>query len=440
MTSDPAIDVLRAEFELPLSTLSTVADEFANAMREGLAGRTSSLRMLPSFLIPPTGEEHCAVLAMDFGGTNVRVLNVELRGRGAEPVVRQRSYPLVDAAAGYDFVSARADATELFDFLAAKLAAEGPYDVHTRLGLTFSFPCEQRAVDRARLINWTKEFATRGVEGEDIGDLLSAALRRAGLHNVHPVVILNDTVGTLLSAGYQLPNVEIGAICGTGHNTCYLEPLHPLTGAPMLVNLESGNFDAVPVTRFDAALDRSSEQPGAQRLEKLVAGRYLGELLKLVLLDLYQLGALQIPGTPRFSALRGEALVISELLAAEGAASSAAAATEAALLATLGVQVNDPLSLQRIRSVAALIANRSSSLVAATFVGVGRYLASTQRSPRSMARVVAIDGSVFEKMPGYAAHLQQTLDLLTQVPAAMVAVRAKDGSGIGAAIAAATIS
>ena len=103
-----------------------------------------------------------------------------------------------------------------------------------------------------------------------------------------------------------------------------------------------------------------------------------------------------------------------------------------------GVQVSDPLSLQRIRSAAALIANRSSSLVAATFVGVARHLASTSQARSAAAQVVAVDGSVYEKLPGYAANLQQTLDLLS-APGAMVTVRAKDGSGIGAAIAAATI-
>ena len=140
LVNDPAVEALRADFELPRATLSAIADDFAEAMRDGLAGRPSSLRMLPSFLGPPTGAEHGAVLAIDFGGTNVRVLLVTLRGRGSELIVQQQAYPLVDAGAGYDHISARADATTLFDFIAAKVAVATRPGSELRLGLTFSFP------------------------------------------------------------------------------------------------------------------------------------------------------------------------------------------------------------------------------------------------------------------------------------------------------------
>jgi hexokinase len=45
---------------------------------------------------------------------------------------------------------------------------------------------------------------------------------------------------------------------------------------------------------------------------------------------------------------------------------------------------------------------------------------------------IAIDGSLFEKMPGFAQELQTTLQALLKCP---LTIRlAKDGSGIGAAI------
>ena len=140
-------------------------------------------------------------------------------------------------------------------------------------------------------------------------------------------------------------------------------------------------------------------------------------------------------GTSVLGRVLGEAQIISDLLAADSAGAAASV-----LRTRLGVQVDDPLSLQRIRTAAQLLADRSAGLVAATFVGVARYLASRGRSSQRTPRVVAIDGSIYAKLPGYASQLQRTLDLLTPAPGAIVALRATDGSGIGAAVAAATIT
>jgi len=46
------------------------------------------------------------------------------------------------------------------------------------LGFTFSFPCKQEGLDRARLVTWTKGFSASGVEGEDIVKLLHEAVAR----------------------------------------------------------------------------------------------------------------------------------------------------------------------------------------------------------------------------------------------------------------------
>lgn len=40
------------------------------------------------------------------------------------------------------------------------------------LGFTFSFPCSQEGLTKARLTTWTKGFKCAGVEGEDVVSLL----------------------------------------------------------------------------------------------------------------------------------------------------------------------------------------------------------------------------------------------------------------------------
>jgi len=44
------------------------------------------------------------------------------------------------------------------------------------LGFTFSFPCSQEGLTKARLATWTKGFKCSGVEGEDVVRLLQVRL------------------------------------------------------------------------------------------------------------------------------------------------------------------------------------------------------------------------------------------------------------------------
>lgn len=50
--------------------------------------------------------------------------------------------------------------------------------INLPLGFTFSFPCKQEGLNKARLVTWTKGFTCSGVEGEDIVELLHQAVLR----------------------------------------------------------------------------------------------------------------------------------------------------------------------------------------------------------------------------------------------------------------------
>ena len=71
-------------------------------------------------------------------------------------------------------------------------------DEQLPLGFTFSFPCEQEGLARARLVKWTKGFNCAGVEGEDVVQLLREAIARRGDVKIDVCAILNDTTGNLV--------------------------------------------------------------------------------------------------------------------------------------------------------------------------------------------------------------------------------------------------
>jgi hexokinase len=82
-----ALDSLADQFAFPADRIRTMIAAFHEDMDRGLAGLSSSLRMLPTFADNPSGREKGDVLALDLGGSNVRVLLARLTGDGREPQV-----------------------------------------------------------------------------------------------------------------------------------------------------------------------------------------------------------------------------------------------------------------------------------------------------------------------------------------------------------------
>lgn len=59
----------------------------------------------------------------------------------------------------------------------------------------------------------------------------------------------------------------------------------------MAINCEWGAFDnehqVLPRTHYDVIVDDDSPRPGQQAFEKMIAGLYLGEIFRLVLVELH---------------------------------------------------------------------------------------------------------------------------------------------------------
>lgn len=422
---------LATQLTISPEQICDIAAKFQQAMENGLRKAPSSLKMLPSFLNKPSRKETGIFLALDFGGTNVRVLLTELLGEGQYRVHARAGSPLKQEAEQYNHISKHSTANHLFDFIAQQISPLVKPDEIYPLGHTFSFPTDQRGLNTGTLIHWTKEIETTGVEGEDITTLLRSALDRQNLHNVIPKAIINDTVGTLLASAYEDPYTDIGSICGTGHNTAYIEPCAPNTKSPMIINLESGNFDQLPFTTYDALLDQQSEKPGEQRLEKMVSGHYIGELVRIIACSLFDNGLLaestsakKILTTPYI--LQGAH--ISLLLEDDGDKKEQIASF---FENQLGITNSTLEDRQALKKIASLVSIRSARLVAATYIGILHHIDPDS----SQNHTIAIDGSLYEKSPNYAKTIQNTLDETLGTKKKFISRLTKDGSGIGAAIA-----
>ncbi|MDA8221540.1 hexokinase [Desulfosporosinus sp.] len=426
---------LENELSISQTQILTIAALFQAHMEQGLSGRVSSLKMFPSYLPAPSGSETGTFLAFDFGGSNLRAAVVKLKGEGNYQEQYRLARPLSEPESGRDYRSSTVTAEELFDFLAGiiqEVLNNSPENLKLSsstsglisLGFAFSFPYRQQKLEEGVLLNWNKEVKTSGVVGEDVGKLLSAALMRRGLGNVvRPAAIINDTVANFLTAAYQDPTVDIASIVGTGHNTCYLEPKAPGFPTPIIINTESGNFSAAPETTYDQILDQLSDNPGEQKFEKKLSGKYLGELFRQIVLDFSQRGLLGRLNNPPAPADWNQPYSIS--------------GKDLALIC-LNEDSHSRLVPKEmdfaLKYIINLLIKRSSRLVAASLIGIVRHLDPHLNHHHS----VAIDGSMYKGMPGYAQELTTALSEALKSKASQVTVKLSAGGSLtGAAIAAA---
>ncbi|NLG01977.1 MAG: hexokinase, partial [Lentisphaerae bacterium] len=186
---------------------------FADEMNAGLAGRASSLMMIPSFIsIDRPVKTETPVVVLDAGGTNLRAAVVSIDGTGQARIgsFSKRAMPGTQGALG-----AEAFFDAFAEFLMPIIAES------ESIGFCFSYPAEITPACDARLIRWSKQIEVPAVVGQMIGSGLLRHLAQRGYER--RVVILNDTVATLLagkSAGVAKPySAYVGFILGTGTNT-----------------------------------------------------------------------------------------------------------------------------------------------------------------------------------------------------------------------------
>ena len=148
-----------------------------------------------------------------------------------------------------------------------------------KIGFCFSYPTEILPNKDGRLIRFNKEVKVRDMVGQEIGKGLLEALKQRGVKEEKSIVILNDTVATLLGGKAAYPDrvfdSYIGFILGTGMNTCYIEEniniakAHGLDAqGSTIINTESGGYDKAPRGEIDTCLDSKTIDPGSQQLEK----------------------------------------------------------------------------------------------------------------------------------------------------------------------------
>lgn len=426
-------------FHIPPGETKKIIKDFHSEMRKGLSG-SGSLKMIPTYVERPSGSEKGEFLALDLGGTNFRVLALKLKGRRKKGTLIAEKFALKKK-----HITGRGE--ELFDFIADCIKRFmqkhniNPDREH-KVGFTFSFPMKKTSVASGVLLGWTKGFKASGVEGKDVVKLLNQSLERKGFTGTQVVSIANDTVGTFVARSYGDPNCDVGVILGTGTNACYCEKILKIPkwkgaktpSGEVLINMEWGNFNKIRLTPYDKRLDRFSANPGKQLLEKMVSGMYLGELARLAIKDMMAKKVL-FAGKKNTVFEKRRQFNAEDMAIAEGDNTKKLSRT-GALLKKIGISNSSYTARVILKDICRAVSGRAAHISAIAITAV-----ATKIDPDLFKKhTIAIDGSVYEKHPGFSGKIRASLKKILKKKSKNIKLTlTKDGSGKGAAIIAATV-
>ncbi|KAM5430276.1 hypothetical protein McanMca71_007245 [Microsporum canis] len=399
-----------------------------------------------------------------------------------------------------------------------------PREIET--GISFSLPIRQTSLDEATLMPIGKGFTIKS----DL-DLRRAVLdgyerhsrrqyrgvqqphtkrrKTYSLPDLNIVAITNDTVATLVSLAYSvksLPNtrVAMGIVVGTGCNATIpmkLQDLHQTKARQIhsyspeategvistewtLQGTEGPLKELAIDTKWDDQLNANSVKPGFQPFEYMTGGRYIGELIRIIVYDYFTTVLSYSSAVLPCALTKPYALTtdfVSDVIASSRSDCELAARLTRKLVSPVkDIWVWTPTSACILRLTAAAVQTRSAALIAAASVALlacnheirlecpqrctslsklqsiaapyqnplllPMFSSSTnwQRGPEEL--VVAYTGDIIQHYPNFKALCQGYIDRLViragpQEGGKSVLLReASDGSIIGAGVLAGMIA
>ncbi|MBQ4254230.1 MAG: hypothetical protein II712_05305, partial [Erysipelotrichaceae bacterium] len=278
---EKAVAFLEAYHQLPEGIdLKRETGRMLEQMEAGLQGKKSSLMMIPTYLSTEGKIRYDEpVIAIDAGGTNLRIALVEITHEGIriDNVTRRKMFGVDETLSGEQFIE---QLTELLVPYAGK---------SDKVGFCFSFASEILPDMDGKVIGFGKDIRITDARGMLLGEEINKCLRKKGIDKKLRVVVLNDTVSTLLGgpaiSDERDVDGQIGLIVGTGTNTAYVEDIAAITKiktdrtGKMIINMESCGFDRFEIGEFERRADELSSTPGEALFEKCISGMYLGNVI-----------------------------------------------------------------------------------------------------------------------------------------------------------------
>jgi hexokinase len=392
-------------------------------MRDWLSRPVAERRhMLPTYLKANKGMESGISVGIDFSGTNLRVILVDVN-RGATRVINSSSI-------AWDADIKTKGSAEIFDLVADKVidvleevpAGRIQFPDELPVGLGFGFGTLFLGPEDARLVQTRSGWGFADLlEGEKVSDRanifekVQAAFdgrlsQRLGvkLPRLRLKRLLNDTTAVAVDTPYS----RVGVVIGTGFNISFLDQ------DGYYINGQFGSLE--PPEGVWTEIDQrvwDSLEPSERNIKtgKMATGPFVGELIRLQLQDMHDagdiLGGLPVPVLGQKQAI--SPALITEVRKIKNAQGVIPAAQKVAQV--LGLNGGDIKSDQEAEEIVRVFDHfmaRSAQVVAQAIAVTlrwgdpkGKYLAELG------SYTVSIDGGTLKNIPGYEELL---LDYLVE--------------------------
>lgn len=301
--------------------------------------------------------------------------------------------------------------------------------------------------------------------------------------------ITNDTVATLATLAYTLRpapsrRVVLGLIVGTGTNASLLMELSTLHQSKrdsiklpakidkdhtrIVLNTEWSLWGTIGpvreaglITKWDEQLDRESDDPGFMPFEYMCGGRYLGEIVRLIVNDFFCIHQNANEKSLPEELRKRYALptdYLSEVFVADMPNEERFARVEQDLKTGGGDWQWTTEKAEIMRKATRAVRRRSAGLVAAAVVGglicAGDFVAQADDSKNAQHKIhnqpnqeliVAFTGGVISSFPHYLEECQEAVDKITQslshpqMQQQVLLREVLDGGVIGAGVLAGTV-
>lgn len=472
------------------SQSSAMEADFMEALEEGL-----KLCMLPHHSVKPTGLETGDFLVIDLGGLTLRVAVISIHPHSGLVDSFENDNPLELAprliARGSDSSVARRDRIEIvvskkwnisnackvvdalfFELIVSKIfetlqdQSVIALDKTIVVGVTWSFPLETCSYNSARILLMGKGYdLTPEFRGADIKEIIESTMTR--LHGIKLEIgaVVNDSFAVYAAGKYLDSTTELALVLGTGFNMCYqltsasnFHDIKRLDNEPdILFNTEMSFFGVGLVDLFSSKYDyyidshfgatpkfkpHLSTDPATnaifQPCELLCSGRYIVELVRLVVVDLIKAGEI-FPNQKNHSAtsipyesITGEFL--SHLMDVQGTTDLVEQYFDWASGLVLESDVT------KLRSVVQAIIQRSAAVVAVAVIASIRLITRCNGPFRGLEITIGYIGSVIEHLDHFRETLTKFVNLsptLTELGISIKLRHVNDSSLVGGAIAAA---
>ncbi|KAI8879971.1 hypothetical protein K501DRAFT_255874 [Backusella circina FSU 941] len=442
---EKALDALEGQLHLDTAQLKRLSQLIQDEMKLGLAKEgKGNMAMLPSWITRrPTGQEKGEYLGLDLSGSYVRLYFVTLHGKGRITTTRQQKYTVKEELKVGPLLHLIEFMAECLDSFISFIQKE---KVSLSLGLCISFPLVQTALNHASILRSTKDFVLTEYENKNVVDLFQAAVEKRGL-SVIVKAASNGAASCLLAHSYRSLDTLLACTVSTGTNSAYWEKLDAIEKLPdlkpqddndeMILNTEWGSFgdtnaDTIPHTFYDVRVNRQSVNPGVHVYEKMIAGLYLGEIVRLIMVDFVDRRLLfDIHYSDELN--RPYSFESAYMSAIEQDESSDLETTKHLLEHVMNIQKTTITDRRMVKKICKLVGKRAARLIAA-----GMSAIIEKRNALVTGLSISVEGTIYEHYSNFPIRVNAALKEIygqNMVERINIGVT-HDGNGVGAALAA----